>query len=449
MPLTRHVQQGPSRLRLPEAPTFRPSPEEFADPLAYIATIRGRAEPYGICKIVPPGFKPPFCLERKVRFGTRVQLVHELQERSEDPALDATFQQQYAAFLQQLGRKAPAAPKLGNQVVELCRLLRVVGRKGGHRVVNDAKAWRDVCRLMGVRLAPAAPDLLTLASWKAASHARAAVQHLLRLTLGKSNMFRHPAGCFYRGLSGSLAKALLHTTHRTAGLLTSSASVMLIDLPCLQIKDTSSQAASSVRLLYEKHLLAYEQHCAAQVARRAAGARAPAQPVSGEVGERMAAQILEAMLKAEPEDFALVEPDNQPAEPPAKRRKVKAEVCFRAAACDSMFQQHPCPLWTWSAAPFDRKRLVRVALALQSCRLGVDRQLSCAPPHARSHHRSCCTMRRAWRQYRRAAVDIALACRATLSDMFSDTVRDGHVWGHARPIACMNSNKVNRMTEAA
>lgn len=58
-------------------------------------------------------------------------------------------------------------------------------------------------------------------------------------------------------------------------------------------------------------------------------------------------------------------------------------------------------------------------------------------------------MLRAWRQHRRAAVDRALACRATLSDIFSDTVRDGHVWGHARSIACMNNNQVNRVTEAA
>lgn len=145
---------------------------------------------------------------------------------------------------------------------------------------------------------------------------------------------------------------------------------MLIDLPCLQIKDTSSQAASGVRLLYEKHLLAYEQHCVAQVARRAAGAQAPAQPVSGEVGERMAAQILEAMLKAEPEDFALVEPDNQPAEPPAKRRKVKAEVCFGAAACVSMFQQYPCPLWTCCAFRSQAAGASCTGLAIVSARRG-------------------------------------------------------------------------------
>ncbi len=39
---------------VPEAPTFRPSPEEFADPVAYIRSIQGEASHSGVCKIVPP-----------------------------------------------------------------------------------------------------------------------------------------------------------------------------------------------------------------------------------------------------------------------------------------------------------------------------------------------------------------------------------------------------------
>ena len=41
------------KLNLSDAPTFRPSPEEFKDPFAYISTVRGQAESYGICKVGP------------------------------------------------------------------------------------------------------------------------------------------------------------------------------------------------------------------------------------------------------------------------------------------------------------------------------------------------------------------------------------------------------------
>ena len=39
------------KLNLSDAPTFRPSPEEFKDPFAYISAIRDQAESYGICKV--------------------------------------------------------------------------------------------------------------------------------------------------------------------------------------------------------------------------------------------------------------------------------------------------------------------------------------------------------------------------------------------------------------
>lgn len=39
---------------LPQAPVFRPSEAQWADPLAYLASIRHRAEPYGICKVREP-----------------------------------------------------------------------------------------------------------------------------------------------------------------------------------------------------------------------------------------------------------------------------------------------------------------------------------------------------------------------------------------------------------
>jgi hypothetical protein len=39
-------------LALADAPVFRPSAAQFADPIAYIKSIRADAEPFGICKVL-------------------------------------------------------------------------------------------------------------------------------------------------------------------------------------------------------------------------------------------------------------------------------------------------------------------------------------------------------------------------------------------------------------
>ena len=39
---------------VPSAPVYRPSPEEFKDPVAYIRSIQGEASKSGVCKVVPP-----------------------------------------------------------------------------------------------------------------------------------------------------------------------------------------------------------------------------------------------------------------------------------------------------------------------------------------------------------------------------------------------------------
>lgn len=61
--------------------------QEFQDTLSYIASIRPKAEAYGICKIVPPpSWKPPCPLKEKevwerAKFSTRIQQVDLLQNR--------------------------------------------------------------------------------------------------------------------------------------------------------------------------------------------------------------------------------------------------------------------------------------------------------------------------------------------------------------------------------
>lgn len=70
-----------------EAPVFHPTIEEFEDTLSYIAKIRPLAEPYGICRIVPPAcWVPPCLLKEKdiwenAEFSTRIQQIDLLQNR--------------------------------------------------------------------------------------------------------------------------------------------------------------------------------------------------------------------------------------------------------------------------------------------------------------------------------------------------------------------------------
>ncbi|XP_062006554.1 putative lysine-specific demethylase JMJ16 [Rosa rugosa] len=81
-----HPEDG-QRPDIQDAPVFRPTEEEFKDTLKYIASIRPKAEPYGICRIVPPSsWRPPCPLKEKnvwetSKFATRVQRVDKLQNR--------------------------------------------------------------------------------------------------------------------------------------------------------------------------------------------------------------------------------------------------------------------------------------------------------------------------------------------------------------------------------
>ena len=59
----------PSRIfELDEAPTFRPTEEEFKNPMEYMRKIAPEGSKYGIAKIIPPdGWNPDFAIDTEVR----------------------------------------------------------------------------------------------------------------------------------------------------------------------------------------------------------------------------------------------------------------------------------------------------------------------------------------------------------------------------------------------
>ena len=135
-----------------QVPIFRPTEAEWRDPLGYLASIRRQGELIGMAKIVPPsrweGQHAPD--ENGVTFKTKLQYVHEMQWK--DTVTEAKqFWAMFNAFQESTGgSKGRKKPVFAWQEIDLYRLYRVVGKRGGFAEVCSKKRWKDVVVAMEV-----------------------------------------------------------------------------------------------------------------------------------------------------------------------------------------------------------------------------------------------------------------------------------------------------------
>ncbi|KAH8890192.1 PLU-1-domain-containing protein [Thozetella sp. PMI_491] len=133
---------------LQEAPTYRPTEEEWKDPFEYIRKIRVEAQQYGLCKIIPPdSWNPPFAIDtEKFHFRTRKQ---ELNSVEGSTRANLTYLDQLAKFHKQHGNNLTRWPYVDKKPLDLYRLKKAVEARGGFDKVCKHKKWAEIGRDLG------------------------------------------------------------------------------------------------------------------------------------------------------------------------------------------------------------------------------------------------------------------------------------------------------------
>ncbi|KAM3069046.1 hypothetical protein ACMFMG_004225 [Clarireedia jacksonii] len=133
---------------LQEAPTYRPTTEEFKDPYAYIKKIAPEASQYGICKIIPPdSWKPDFAIDTEhFHFRTRKQ---ELNSVEGSTRANLTYLDQLAKFHKQHGTNLNRFPSVDKRPLDLYKLKKAVETRGGFEKVCKLKKWAEIGRDLG------------------------------------------------------------------------------------------------------------------------------------------------------------------------------------------------------------------------------------------------------------------------------------------------------------
>ncbi|KAK6609630.1 histone demethylase jarid1 [Botrytis cinerea] len=144
-------RENPKKMRphgLEEAPTYRPTAEEFKDPYAYIRSIAPEAQNFGICKVIPPdSWKPEFAIDtERFHFRTRKQ---ELNSVEGSTRANLTYLDQLAKFHKQHGTNLNRFPSVDKRPLDLYKLKKAVDTRGGFEKVCKLKKWAEIGRDLG------------------------------------------------------------------------------------------------------------------------------------------------------------------------------------------------------------------------------------------------------------------------------------------------------------
>ncbi|KAH8664452.1 PLU-1-like protein-domain-containing protein [Xylariales sp. PMI_506] len=145
---------------LQEAPTYRPTDEEWRDPFDYIRKITPEASKYGVCKIIPPdSWNPEFAIDtEKFHFRTRKQELNSVEgtrsvTHTTQPVAgtraNLTYLDALAKFHKQQGTNLNRLPYVDKKPLDLYRLKKAVEARGGFERVCKTKKWAEIGRDLG------------------------------------------------------------------------------------------------------------------------------------------------------------------------------------------------------------------------------------------------------------------------------------------------------------
>ncbi|MFT7811654.1 protein Jumonji-like [Arapaima gigas] len=131
-----------------EVLVLRPDQAEFHDPLMYLDSVREQAEPYGLCRVIPPPSWRPECkLSDEMRFVTQVQHIHKLGRRWGPNVQRLACIKKH---LKSQGISMEEPPLIGGCELDLARFFQLINDMGGMQQVTDLKKWSKLADLLRI-----------------------------------------------------------------------------------------------------------------------------------------------------------------------------------------------------------------------------------------------------------------------------------------------------------